>query len=316
LDKFKHTKMSFDSIEDVRGRLILIFRLLHLHRSIDLARARRIKSQVEKFQGNGWQASSHGQKGASRSPLPHHVTSENRTSTDVSPLFIALQRKGEKDLHWERVLDLKCPHISPRFLLERYVSLTKHHGTPGGPLLLSLHPPYKPLCSNSIGRITKNLLHQFGVNTNVFGPHSTRGAGVHMYKKLGLSSEHVAEIGHWKNLEAFSKHYLRLGVVDIAKKGPRGGGLVHNVSPGRSAESDRSRTPETEWDMGGSDREDEAQSTGEPSPPPRKGKKRNRSPQSTSAGPTPPSRLVFRFAPVSQPLSGSSSKKDHDGQNT
>jgi hypothetical protein len=48
------------------------------------------------------------------------------------------------------------------------------------------------------------------------GPHSTRGAGVSLYKELSLSSEMVCEIGRWKNQGAFTNHYLRLGAAGIA----------------------------------------------------------------------------------------------------
>ena len=85
-----------------------------------------------------------------------------------------------------------------------------------------------------------------------------------MYKSLGLSSEMVTEIGRWKNFQAFHNHYMRLGAAKEAGKTVLSA-LVHKVSPGQRAESDRSRTPETE-DPGGSDLEDEAQRPGEPIP--------------------------------------------------
>ena len=85
-------------------------------------------------------------------------------------------------------------------------------------MFLSLNPPYAPLSSNSIGRITKNLLQKMDVPVNIFGAHSTRGAAVKMYKSLVFSSETVCELGCWKNTEAFSKHYLRLGAAVTAEK--------------------------------------------------------------------------------------------------
>jgi len=65
-----------------------------------------------------------------------------------------------------------------------------------------------------------------------------------MYKNLGLTSEEVCEIGKWKNSQAFSNHYLRVGAPNIAatrllRK------FVHKISPERSAEPDWSRTPGT-----------------------------------------------------------------------
>ena len=55
------------------------------------------------------------------------------------------------------------------------------------------------LTASRIASVTNQLLRSLGVNVSVWGPHSTRGAGVTMYKSLELSSEEVCEIGQWKN---------------------------------------------------------------------------------------------------------------------
>ena len=133
-------------------------------------------------------------------------------------------------------------------------------------MLLSLLSPFPPLSSDRVGSLTKLLLHRLGVPVRFWGPHSTRGAGVRMYKDLGLSSEEVCELGKWKNHQAFASHYLRLGAAASAATflNP----VVHNVSPRDCAEPDQSRTPGME-DLGGSDWEGEAQDIGEPTRPPR-----------------------------------------------
>jgi hypothetical protein len=82
---------------------------------------------------------------------------------------------------------------------------------------------------------------------------------------MGLSSEQVCEIGKWKNVSAFSSHYLRLGATNIASQ--HISELVHKVSPLGVAESDLTWTPGKD-DPGGSVREDEARSNGEPTLPP------------------------------------------------
>ena len=81
-----------------------------------------------------------------------------------------------------------------------------------------------------------------------------------MYKRMGLSSEQVCEIGKWKNVTAFTSHYLRLGASHFASD--KISQLVHRVSPLGVAESDLTWTP-GKHDTGGSVREDEARSNGE-----------------------------------------------------
>ena len=169
---------------------------------------------------------------------------------------------------WEPVIDGDLPlSVNPTKLLHLYVRLTHRAGTPGGPLFLSLKGD-RPLKADSIGSLTKQMLHKFGVDMSVWGPHSTRGAGVALYKNMGLSSEQVCELGQWKNAAAFSAHYLRLGAASSAAKSLVA--WVHNDSPGEGVEPEWSRTPTTE-EEGGRDLEGEAPKPGEPArPSPRK----------------------------------------------
>ncbi len=88
--------------------------------------------------------------------------------------------------------------------------MTRSHIKPVGALLVSLKHPFKPLSSDSIGSITKKILESFNIPSRFWGAHSTRGAGVGLMKRLGLSSEQVCEIGKWKGVEAFIAHYQRL----------------------------------------------------------------------------------------------------------
>ena len=152
-----------------QNRLILALRLFHLCRLIDLAQMWRTLSS----------------------------TSSASKEFNKDGLFVLLKRKGAHAASWEQVLRLPVRDISPLDLMLQYVHLTSHL-PPGSLLFVSLRPPFAPLTANSIGRVTKHALEKLGVPISVFGPHSSRGAGVKMYKALGLSSEHVCELGKWK----------------------------------------------------------------------------------------------------------------------
>ena len=165
--------LDWNSIPQVRDRLIIVSRLLNLSRSIDLARTWRCQSQV----GN--------------------------------VLYVLTQRKNQKRPQWEAVVNVPAVHsVSPMHLLKRYVAMTAHLVPAGSLLLRQLVPPFSPLAANTLGSITKKILAKFGVATDFWGPHSTRGAGVFLYKELGLSSEEFCEIVKWKNTGAFTAHYL------------------------------------------------------------------------------------------------------------
>jgi hypothetical protein len=225
--------LDWTSTKEVRDRLIICWRLLGLHRSIDLARLQRCVSFV-----------------------------------GTTP-FVLLQRKGWQKPRWEEVMVLpEFPTICPWTLLRHYVELTRNLVTPGqGTFVLrALCAPFAPVCADTVGSITRRILETGGVNTRAWGPHSTRGAAVRMFKDMGLSSEHVCELGQWKNVAAFTSHYLRLGAQQVAAR--RVIDLVHTVSPRCSAEPERPRTPTRKPELGGRGLEGEAPSLGEPTPPP------------------------------------------------
>ena len=149
-------------------------------------------------------------------------------------MFVTLRRKGQNYLQWEDVISLPDKGVNPFHLLCRYVALTHDLGTPGGTMLLLQCSPHTPLKANTIGGITKRKLHSVGVSPR-FGAHSTRGAAVAMYKRLGFTNEQVCEIGKWQNTQAFSQHYLRIGAAQEAKEKITHT-LLHTVPLGECAE--------------------------------------------------------------------------------
>ena len=146
LEKLQGIPLKWNDVQQVRDRCIIVLRLFHLCRSIDLARAFRAQSKLSDKQ------------------------------------YWLLRRKGAKKPGWEALLSLPIPTVSPVHLLNKYVALTASQGKVGGPVFLAVTPPFAPLTANSIGRITKNILMKLGIPVNIFVAHSTRGAAVKMYK--------------------------------------------------------------------------------------------------------------------------------------
>ena len=230
LRQLAETNLNWSSVPIVRLQLILSLRFLMLCRNIDLARMYRTFSMV-------------GDKA-----------------------FILVQRKGWKSPQWEALVQVpSVPQIFPWTLLKAYVQLTHQQVQPGTFVFISLHPPYKPLSANCIGSLTRHGLDQLGIDTKIWKPHSTRGAGVTMLKHLGMTSEEVCEVGKWKNVGAFTSHYLRLGASQVL--GQKIPFMLHKVSPLSSADPDLTWTTGI-TDPGGNVREGDAQSNGEPSLPP------------------------------------------------
>ena len=160
----------------VRNRLIIVWRLLHLYRSVDLAHLRRL-----------WAKGPNGE------------------------LYIAAQCKGWLSYRWER----DHPNLCPLHLIVRYMHITPE-GAPRGPLLIALVKPHGAVSSDRVGTLTKQILQLNGVDVSHYKPHTTRGAGKLIHKHMNLPPDISCEIGSWANYEAYCKHYNRLRAVDAA----------------------------------------------------------------------------------------------------
>ena len=122
----------------LRLHLLLSLRLFHLCRGVDLSTILRVIS----FVGN-------------------------------RP-FMKIKRKGWSAHRWEEVIGF--PHsrlISPWHLMQEYVARTHTTTPPGGPLFLSLQPPFKALTANTLNGLTKTALVKFGIPPN--GGHTVPG---------------------------------------------------------------------------------------------------------------------------------------------
>ena len=80
--------------------------------------------------------------------------------------FVWIQRKGWLTPKWEEVFYLpNLPALCPWQLLQAYVKLTHLHCAEGTEVLRTLHTPFSPLSSNTIGSITSKLLDNFGIKS-------------------------------------------------------------------------------------------------------------------------------------------------------
>ena len=224
LKKLAQDPVDWGSVVAVRLRLILSLRLVQFLRSVDLSRVFRTVSFIN------------------------------------DQPYLLIRRKGALEASWEAVVMLPAsPYLCPWTLLQHYVGLTSHVPS-GSPLFCALQSPFAPLSASSLGSLTKSALQKLGL-PSFWGAHSTRGAGVSMYRALGLTAEQVCEIGKWKNVTTFTNFYSRLGSASVASS--RLFDLVHNVSPWEGAEPERSRSPTYENELGRSDLEGGAPKHGE-----------------------------------------------------
>ena len=75
------------------------------------------------------------------------------------------------------------------------------------PLLLSIVSPHKPISSTTFARWIKTVLKDSGIDTSMFGSHSTRSASTLAAQKLGVSVSDILKVADWSREAAFIKFY-------------------------------------------------------------------------------------------------------------
>ncbi|XP_019857980.1 PREDICTED: uncharacterized protein LOC109586243 [Amphimedon queenslandica] len=76
-------------------------------------------------------------------------------------------------------------------------------------LLLSLKKRHNPVSSSTIGRWIKSLLTDAGVNTSIFGAHSTRAASSSAAKKAGVPLIDIMKAAGWSRSSTFERFYYK-----------------------------------------------------------------------------------------------------------
>lgn len=109
---------------------------------------------------------------------------------------------------YEELPDEKC---CPVKALRAYVDRTasRRNGVNINSLFIALRSPYAAVSPSTISRWIKSYLAAAGVDTSVFGAHSTRGAGASKATANGLSVDSVLRAGHWARESTFRRFYRR-----------------------------------------------------------------------------------------------------------
>ena len=74
-------------------------------------------------------------------------------------------------------------------------------------LFLSFVQPHKPVTSSTIARWSRTILEQAGIDTSVFGAHSTRGASSSAEVRGGVTTEDILKAANWSSESVIQKFY-------------------------------------------------------------------------------------------------------------
>ena len=138
LQKLLCEPLAWQDVQQVRNRAIILLRLLHLCRSIDLARAWR---RASPYQG----------------------------------LWLWLQRKGARRPSFEKLMSLTTQNaalqfVCPTAVVLQYVKLTANLAKPGSKLFLSLTPPLRHFRLPQSGGLPSVFSRIWGCLCQCLGP--------------------------------------------------------------------------------------------------------------------------------------------------
>lgn len=99
-----------------------------------------------------------------------------------------------------------CPATSVRDYLNR-TRLLRDKETQ---LFISFRKPFRKICTQTLSAWIKNTLHKSGVDTSIFGAHSTRHAATTTANKIGVSIDVIRKTAGWSSTSGtFARFYNR-----------------------------------------------------------------------------------------------------------
>ena len=91
--------------------------------------------------------------------------------------------------------------------LKQYVKLTEPVRAGHDSLWLSYSKPFKPVSRDTISRWIRNVLENAGINTKLFGAHSTRAASTSAAQSNNVSINTIMDAAGWSRESTFRKFY-------------------------------------------------------------------------------------------------------------
>ena len=132
------------------------------------------------------------------------------TATGVSfaPTALAKQsRQGKPIAEFFFPSFPENPTLCPVSSLNVYLSKTKPLRGEEPRLFISFIKPHKAVTSSSIARWLKTTLEEAGIDTAVFGAHSTRGASSSAAAIAGITTADILKAANWSSESVFQKFY-------------------------------------------------------------------------------------------------------------
>ena len=134
----------------------------------------------------------------------------NITGVAFLPSVLAKQsRQGRSIVEFFFPLFPDNPALCPVKAIRAYLDRTESLRGTEVKMFLSYIKPHKAITSSTIARWLKSMLEQAGVNPDIFGAHSTRGASASAAARGGITTEDILKAANWSSESVFQKFYHR-----------------------------------------------------------------------------------------------------------
>ena len=92
--------------------------------------------------------------------------------------------------------------------LKQYIACTKSvQATHDTKLLISYAKRHQPVSNSTVGKWSKSVLKDSGIDTGTFSGNSARPASTSYVALTGLTVAEIPKAGGWTNAQTFAKHY-------------------------------------------------------------------------------------------------------------
>lgn len=114
-----------------------------------------------------------------------------------------------------RALVVELPAYPPdrrlcvKTILVVYLERTKDIREEETRLLISYTKPHRKVAKDTLARWIKTVMMRAGINTKVFGPHSTRSASTSVAARAGMPTEDILKAAGWSAELTFAKFYKK-----------------------------------------------------------------------------------------------------------
>ena len=152
----------------------------------------------------------------------HCLDTEFMTITENKCVFrinskIKQSKKGKHIKPIELIGFRENPNLCVVKTVNEYIKRTKTKRTDTKQLFISYQKPYKPISKDTLARWLRDVLNRAGIDTEIFGAHSTRAASTSAAVARGTPIDEVLKAAGWASESTFTKFYKKVPTTNMGQ---------------------------------------------------------------------------------------------------